>query len=247
MVELPLRLAGRRDAPLRRENNATASFQIVERVRAALLEGKMRPGDYLGSEKDFAADFGVSRTVARDALRALNANGIVEIRVGAQGGIRVAAGNPGQFGKALSIQIALSGASNAEVLEVQLGIEERGAELAAMYRTPEDIEEMHRLIDAAREARDDALKFLRLGWDFHFAVAAASHNRVLIIQLEAFHHVAWPLRSSVQVQRASDSVLRIHSDIAAAIKARDVERTKSIMRAHLNHMRGGNSRRDTCC
>jgi GntR family transcriptional repressor for pyruvate dehydrogenase complex len=247
MVENVFRLVEEDGTPLRRANDVTVSRQIMDRVRSALFDGRLRPGDYLGSEKEVAADFGVSRMAARDALRALSANGVVDIRVGAGGGIRVAAGDPEKFGDALSIQVALSGATNVEVLEAQLGIEERAAELAAANRTLGDVTEMYRLIDAAEAARDDALKFLRLGWDFHLAVAEASHNRVLIIQLKALRHVAWSTRGSTQVQGVSDRVLAIHRDVAAAIEAGDAARARSIMRTHLDHMRAGETLRDACC
>jgi GntR family transcriptional repressor for pyruvate dehydrogenase complex len=247
MVENALRLVDDDGAPLRRVNDVTVSSQIMERVRSAVFDGRLRPGDYLGSEKDVAADFGVSRMAARDALRALSASGVVDIRVGSGGGIRVAASDPEKFGDALSIQIALSGATNVEVLEAQLGIEERAAELAAANRTPDDVTRMHRLIAAAEAAQQDALEFLRLGWDFHLAVAEASHNRVLIIQLKALRHVAWSARGSAQVQGVSDRVLAIHRAVAAAIEACDPARAKSIMRTHLDHMREGETLRDTCC
>lgn len=247
MAENMLRLTDEDGVPLKRANDVTVSSQIMDRVQTALFDGKLRPGDYLGSEKEIAADFGVSRMAARDALRALSANGVVDIRVGAGGGIRVAGGDPEKFGDALSIQVALSGASNVEILEAQLGIEERAAELAATNRTLGDVGEMHRLIEAADAARGDALKFLRLGWDFHLAVAEASHNRVLIIQLKAFRHVAWSTRGSAQVQGVSDQVLAVHRDIAGAIEAGDATLAKSIMRTHLDQMRRAEPLRDACC
>jgi GntR family transcriptional repressor for pyruvate dehydrogenase complex len=247
LVENALRLVDETGTPLRRLSDVTVSSQIMDRVRSALFKGRLQPGDYLGSEKEVAAEFGVSRMAARDALRALSAKGVVDIRVGAGGGIRVAASDPEHFGDALSIQVALSGATNVEVLEAQLGIEERAAELAAGNRTLDDVTRMHRLIEAAEAARDDALEFLRLGWDFHLAVAEASHNRVLIIQLKALGHVAWSTRGSAQVQGVSDRVLAIHRDIAAAIEAGDATRAKAIMRLHLDHMREGETLRDTCC
>jgi len=247
MIENALRLVDDDGAPLRRANDVTVSSQIMERVRSAVFDGRLHPGDYLGSEKDVAADFGVSRMAARDALRALSASGVVDIRVGSGGGIRVASSDPEKFGDALSIQVALSGATNVEVLEAQLGIEERAAELAATNRTLDDVTRMHRLIEAAEAAQGDALEFLRLGWDFHLAVAEASHNRVLIIQLKALRHVAWSARGSAQVQGVSDRVLEIHRDVAAAVEAGDATLAKSIMRMHLDHMREGETLRDACC
>ncbi|HJO86263.1 MAG TPA: GntR family transcriptional regulator, partial [Rhodospirillales bacterium] len=65
-------------APVRANSVAN---QIVMQVREALFSGKFQPGDLLGSEKDLAAQFDVSRITVRDALRTLETMGIVEIRV----------------------------------------------------------------------------------------------------------------------------------------------------------------------
>ena len=76
---------------------ATLSARIVEEVREALFAKRLAPGDFLGTEKDLAEQAGVSRIVARDALRTLQALGVVEIKVGAGGGARIAKGNPALF------------------------------------------------------------------------------------------------------------------------------------------------------
>ena len=89
---------GRRAVPTVRL--ATLSAKIVAEVREALFEKRLRPGDFLGSEKEIAARSGTSRIVARDALRTLQAFGIVEIRPGAGGGARITKGNPQLFAEA---------------------------------------------------------------------------------------------------------------------------------------------------
>src|SRR5438552_18333860 len=73
--------------------SATMSTQIVAQVREALFAKELRPGDFLGTVKDLAERFAVSRIVARDALRILDARGVVEIKVRSGGGARVAGGN----------------------------------------------------------------------------------------------------------------------------------------------------------
>ena len=90
---------------------ATLSSRIVEDVRAALFERRLAAGDFLGTEKDIAERAGVSRIVARDALRTLQAMGVVEIKVGAGGGARIAEGNPALFAEALAVQLNLAGIS----------------------------------------------------------------------------------------------------------------------------------------
>ena len=101
----------------------TLSAQIITQVREALFAREMRPGDFLGTEKDLAERFGVSRIVARDALRTLEALGIVEIKVGTGGGARIAHGNPRLFAEALAVQLDLTGVTAAEIMDAQRAIE----------------------------------------------------------------------------------------------------------------------------
>src|SRR4029077_3353503 len=70
--------------------SSSLSAQVVAEVRDALFAKRLRPGDFLGTEKELAALFNASRIVARDALRTLEALGIVEIRMGKGGGARIA-------------------------------------------------------------------------------------------------------------------------------------------------------------
>src|SRR5262245_2131447 len=98
---------------------ATMSTQIVVQVRDALFAKALRPGDFLGTEKDLAERFGVSRIVARDALRTLEAQGVVEIKVGSGGGARIAQGNARLFAEALAVQLGLAGVSVAANIEAQ--------------------------------------------------------------------------------------------------------------------------------
>ena len=81
--------------------SATLSSQIVAEVRQALFDKSLKPGDFLGTEKDIAGKFEVSRIVARDAFRTLQALGVIDIRAGAGGGARIARGDPRLFADAL--------------------------------------------------------------------------------------------------------------------------------------------------
>src|SRR3982751_4228818 len=95
---LAAKLPGRIFFPGRSES---LSAQIIGDVRDALFAKKLTSGDSIGTENEIAARYGVSRIVARDALRTLQALGIAEIRMGKGGGARVARGNPPRFAEAL--------------------------------------------------------------------------------------------------------------------------------------------------
>src|ERR1700721_4018011 len=125
--------------------SASLSAQIVAEVRDALFAKQLKPGDFLGTEKDLAARHGVSRIVARYALRTLEALGLVEIRMGKGGGARVARGNPRLFAEALAVQLDLTGVSAAEILDAQRAVECMAAELAAANATPSDHARMSEL------------------------------------------------------------------------------------------------------
>jgi len=97
-----------------RPEGGTLSARLVAEVREAVFEKRLKPGDFLGTEKDIAERGQVSRMAARDALRTLAALGVVEIKVGAGGGVRIAHGNPRQFAEALAVQLDLAGISRVD-------------------------------------------------------------------------------------------------------------------------------------
>src|ERR1700752_2198045 len=173
-IRQPVRMSGDLTARIMFAGRSSSlSAQIVAWVRDALFAKKLKPGDFLGTEKDLAARFKASRIVARDALRTLEALGIVEIRMGKGGGARIARGNPRLFAEALAVQLDLTGVSAAEIMDAQRAIECLAAELAAENATEGDIAQLRQLIgdaDAAANAGDIA-RFTELGAAFHLAVA----------------------------------------------------------------------------
>ncbi len=197
-------------APFRR--GGTLSSQIVADIRERLFSRQLKPGDALGGEKDIAAQFSVSRIVARDALRTLEALGIVEIRVGSGGGARITQGNPRLFAEALAVQIDLAGAEAHEIMDAQRAVECVTAELAAENATPADLRNLKRwLADGAATIRD-ADAYTRSCQNFHLAIAEASHNRVLVVQLISLQHVAWPLRNRTLTPAVADHI-QAHQEI----------------------------------
>src|SRR5690349_24563907 len=106
-IRQPVRMSGDLTARIMFAGRSSSlSAQIVAWVRDALFAKKLKPGDFLGTEKDLAARFGASRIVARAALRTLEAPGTGEIRTGTGGGARIAQGTPRLFAEALAAPLA---------------------------------------------------------------------------------------------------------------------------------------------
>ena len=217
--------------------SSSLSAQMVAEVREQLTAKKLKPGDFLGTEKDLASRFGTSRIVARDALRTLEALGIVEIRMGKGGGARIAQGNPRLFAEALAVQLDLTGVTAAEIMDAQRAIETLGAELAAENATPADIAKLRRLLAEAEAAKDDLDLFTRLSRDFHLAVAEASHNRVLVVQLISLEHVSWPRRNASATPKLAAHILEVHGKLADLIELRDAASARALMDDHVKMIR----------
>src|SRR5256885_4959757 len=132
----------------------TLASRLISSVRDALFERRYRPGDFLGTEKDLAAAHDVSRIVARDALRTLEALGIVEIARGAGGGARITQGNPQLFAEALAVQLELADIDREEIMSAQGAIEGLAAELAARHASPAQVTSLEKLVDEAEALLD---------------------------------------------------------------------------------------------
>lgn len=229
---------------------ATLASRIVADVREQLFERRLRAGDFLGTEKELAARHGVSRIVARDALRTLEAIGIVEISRGAGGGARITHGNPQLFAEALAVQLELAEIDVDEMLAAQAAVEGLAAELAAQRATRAEVVSLKNLVAEAAALTGDADAFTRASLRFHLAVAEASHNRVLHYQLVSLQHVSWPKRNRTLTREVARRVLEAHRRLVALIEARDAAEARRFMEAHVGMIRSrrvAESRRSVCC
>jgi GntR family transcriptional regulator, transcriptional repressor for pyruvate dehydrogenase complex len=217
--------------------SASLSSRIIDEVRALLFEQKLKPGDFLGTENDLATRHGVSRIVARDALRTLEALGIVEIKMGKGGGARIARGNPRLFAEALAVQLDLTGVSAAEIMDAQRAIECLAAELAAENATEADLRRLRELVAEAEANIDDIPLYTRLSRDFHLAVAEASHNRVLVVQLISLQHVSWPAQNTTLTPQVAQRILDVHKELLKLIEIRDPAGARHLMDDHVKMIR----------
>lgn len=230
-------LITRSGQPFLAGRSGSLSAQIVSNVRDALFEKRLKPGAVIGTEKDLAARYGVSRIVARDALRTLEALGIAEIRMGKGGGARVARGNPRLFAEALAVQLDLTGVTAAEVMDAQRAIECLAAELAAENATSADHARLKRLLAEAESIIDDGDAYTRSCREFHLAITEASHNRVLVVQFISLNHVSWPAHNRTLTPEVSRRVLAVHQELASLIEMRDAAGARRLMDDHVKMIR----------
>jgi GntR family transcriptional regulator, transcriptional repressor for pyruvate dehydrogenase complex len=213
---------------------------IVAQIREAIASGSIAPGERLPSERDLGVSFGVSRTTLREALRALEAQGVIEIRTGSRGGAFVAEPSSELVAAALGALLRFRSATARELAEFRVPFEAENAAWAARRADPAALAELEHIVgDVAVRAGDDSLPWAEvaaLEVRFHDAVARATGNSVraaimaaILDALErAFIAVPVPPGSPLRGQLAPE----LHG-IMRAIHAGDDEAAGDAMRAHV--------------
>ena len=216
---------------------STLSWQMVDRTRSALMAGEIECGDFLGTESSLAGQFGVSRTVVREALRVLGAFGIVEVRAGRNGGVWVASGNTALLVNTLAIQLKLIGISQPEMLDMQAAIEVQSAELAAQRRSEADIASLGSIIVDLEGLIEQPALFTARSMDFHQAVVDASHNRGLAAQFAALRQLLLPAYSAHTQAAIAREAIKAHRKLLAKIEAADSAGARRQMAERLAQVR----------
>jgi GntR family transcriptional regulator, transcriptional repressor for pyruvate dehydrogenase complex len=170
-------MRGGRDVALVPIKSTRIYEEIVRQIKAMIGEGRLKSGDQLPPERDLAEKFLVSRTSVREALRALESLGLVEIRPGE--GTFVREVSVESLIQPLALVMASQRAAIGELFEARRLLEPLIAGLAASRATPDEIVEMERILeDQAREIAAGRTGFAQDA-QFHTALAAASRNRAI--------------------------------------------------------------------
>jgi len=227
---------------MRKPSTAAAGRNLTQEttdaLRAKIADGAMQEGDRLPTEKELEAEFGVSRTVIREAVAVLKADGLVEPRRGA--GIFVR--NPDKAGRKWSPGLAPVGVHETlDLLELRMGVEIEAAGLAATRRSLSQDAMIRDALVQFEQAVEAGASAVELDVAFHLAIARATNNGQFPGFLEAFGTSAIPRSSLDQQQRARmidqtylERVHQEHRAIADAISAGDAEAARAAMRSHLS-------------
>lgn len=216
--------------------------EIVEQIKSLLTEGNLNPGEKLPSEREMADALGVSRASVREALTALEAMGVLEVRPGE--GTFVARVSDKDTIEALALIWSVERNSLAELMQVRRILEGEAAALAAQHATPQDLLNMERLLEnmkATAEKREQGVDF---DLYFHFAIGRATHNRVLYRLINTLdkmmHHTFLHDRQEMYASPGvAQRIINEHEAVLQAIRNRDPEAARRGMLNHLDHVEAG--------
>ncbi len=152
----------------------TALTCISDRI----LNGRYVSGTRLPAERALAAELGVSRGAVREAIKVLQAQGIVTASVGAGHGTRISTTQGSAFGRMLRLHLALNSTSYDDLTDTRVVLERAAAEAAARHPDAVGLAEMRRLAGGMQGATDIA-GFNDLDTAFHLAIAAMADNSLI--------------------------------------------------------------------
>ena len=218
---------------------ARASSSIADQIRQAIVTGKLDQGERLPPERELAEQFGVSRVTVRDALRALEAMGLIEVRVGARGGAFVTVPTGSIVGQTMSDMMMMSALTPEDIVEARLVVELGTVTLACSRATDEDIARLRELAEQSAQAIAAKTYTREISWDFHALVAEAAHNTAIEGLTSSFRSSLsmHPIRTR-EGARAHALTVDEHARIFEAIERRDGETARREMATHL--LRGTN-------
>ncbi|MBV9813376.1 MAG: FadR family transcriptional regulator [Acetobacteraceae bacterium] len=224
-----------------RQSQTTRSADLASRLRAQILGGGLGPGTRLPTEQELAREAGVSRTVVREAVAAVRAEGLIVTRQGS-----------GAYVAERTEQIAFrlpEGAIDSlqrviGVMELRIGVETEAASLAAARRNADDVKRIVMALRAMEDAAKRGERSIVIDFDFHLAIADATRNdnfREFLDYLSRFFIPRNSVRqatTSLEAQTANAMLVAVeHRAILDAIRGRDTEAARAAMRAHLVNSR----------
>ena len=209
------------------------SDKVADLMLQGIVTNGLKPGDRLPSERELGEQFGVSRTVIREAVRALAAKGVIEARTGS--GLRVAAVDAAAVTESMRLFLhGHTGIDYEQVHEVRTMLEVEVAGLAATRATEADVERLRGLCDAMAEAADDAEASSRADVAFHRAIAETTHNPLYVVMLDSIGDVMLEIRRATLGLRGRPAKgVKAHRQILARIAAHDAPGARDAMRKHL--------------
>jgi len=215
---------------------------IVEQLREAIVTGKVKPSDQLPPERELVKYFKASRIAVREALKSLEAAGLIAIKPGS--GVFVAEAGSKTMSDSLYSILRMRNTSSNEMTEARLIFEPHVARLAAERITEEELEGLKRNVERTEAALDSDSPVVGENLEFHTLLAEATHNTVISLTMKSMLDVALEMTSvsketmpaRIKVSRQS---LSHHKKILQALQKRDPQRVYELMHEHVVRIQRG--------
>ena len=214
------------------------SDHVAATIGGRIIDGHLQPGERVPTETDLCNEFGVSRTVVRDALRTLSALGMVDVLQGS--GTVVTPADTLPFGEAVAVLFARRGVAIGEIIDARCAIEIGMAGLVVARAEDPDIAAVSECFKRFEEA------VASRSWDeayethsaFHKAIVRSLHSPVLEMWLEPIEDIILLSAVPPRVDDASLWEVEYHAAIVEALQERNESQLRSAVADHYEIMGG---------
>ena len=218
--------------------------QVADEMRNDIIEGQLNEGDSLGTEASLLDRFGVSRPTLREALRILEAEGLISIVRGVLGGVIVHQPDERMTARAAALVLQSRSVDLADVFDASAIIEPAAARSAALSRGHvAAARRLREIITEQKRAIDDVGEFTNCQIRFHSEIVTLASNRTLIIVMEMLNEViARAIEAVITQQRRDDraarrAAVRSHEMLADLIEAGEGDAAQSHWNTHMARLR----------
>jgi DNA-binding FadR family transcriptional regulator len=213
--------------------------QVVAEIENRLITGSLKAGDRLPPERQFAEALGVSRGAVREALRILEAIGVVEAGTGSgpTSGSVIVKDSVAGMAMVMRVHLQLASFSQDDLVEVRLLIERLAARKAADVATPEDVAELRSLVEQMRGVHTTAT-YNDLDAAFHVRIVRASDNALAAVLMAAMREalrqaMVTAFESLEDVATTMAKLTDEHAAIVDAIAAHDGALAAELVGTHI--------------
>jgi DNA-binding FadR family transcriptional regulator len=212
---------------------------VASRLRRSIIRDEYRPGDPLPNESELMAIYGVSRPVAREALRILEADSLVAIKRGVGGGARVTTPDIGVAARHTALLMQLERTTLADVYEALLFLEPDAVRRLASDPRPEAIERLRDLHDAELLLLDDPVAYPLHAARFHEELLELAGNKTLAIVGRLLLEIVGTINRATfrsldaEAHDVAEGAAHCHADVIDLIAAGRVDDAVALWRWHL--------------
>jgi DNA-binding FadR family transcriptional regulator len=208
---------------------------VAEQIRRHIQLRLSGPGEALPSERELAKQFGVGRPTIQMALRLLEAERLIEVRRGRNGGTFILGPAGDDARLELITGIVRRRDEVAELIVFRETVEPQIAAAAAVAREPADVKRIRAAVESLDGDSSEA-EYMRDDTELHLAIGAATHNRYLTAAAEAIRS---GLNDVISLLPESElwqvRVAEEHHELLAAIERRDAAAAATVMKVHIEH------------
>jgi GntR family transcriptional regulator, transcriptional repressor for pyruvate dehydrogenase complex len=213
-------------------NTDRISQSIIDQIKEAIFQKKLRVGDKLPSERMLMEQFGTSRVTIREALRALEYSGIIEVTRGVEGGAFVRDPHTKFVSNFLQDMFSMGNIRLSHLTEARLAIEPSSARLACERMKEDSLEAMRQNIVETKKflKKKEYVEVRLFNLEFHRLVALASENPVILFMMNSIMDIMEKNVASILISyETQEDTVRFHEKLYAAMKEGDAKKAQDLM------------------